>query len=93
MTMLTEIRLTLTELAHREGVNPCTVWRWAGRGVRGIVLETFTIGGRRYTTAEAFDRWVTATTAAASGRSPGVPARQPSNGIAAAEKKLAALGF
>lgn len=27
-----------------------TLWRWATRGVRGVVLETAIVGGRRMTT-------------------------------------------
>jgi len=63
--LLEEDRISLTELARREGVNICTVWRWAQRGVKGIKLETFCVGGRRYTTQEAFARFVERSTAAA----------------------------
>jgi hypothetical protein len=38
--------------------SPATMWRWAVKGVDGVKLETFKIGGRRYTTAEALDRFV-----------------------------------
>ena len=38
--------------------SPATLWRWAFKGVDGVKLETFKIGGRRYTTAEALDRFV-----------------------------------
>jgi hypothetical protein len=38
--------------------SPATMWRWALKGVDGVKLETFKIGGRRYTTAEALDRFV-----------------------------------
>ncbi len=38
--------------------SPATLWRWAFRGVDGVKLESFKIGGRRYTTAEALDRFV-----------------------------------
>lgn len=68
--ILSESRLTLTELAKREGVNVCTCWRWATAGVRGVVLETLATGGKRITSAEAFSRWVAAQnpeTVAASG--------------------------
>jgi len=39
-------------------------------GARGVKLESFSIGGRRYTTLEAFVRFVEATTAAAAGDAP-----------------------
>jgi hypothetical protein len=38
--------------------SPSTLWRWALRGVRGIVLESIVIGGRRYTSREAVDRFM-----------------------------------
>ena len=59
--LLREDRLSLTDLATQQGVSASTVWRWAMRGIRSKRLETFTIGGRRYTTAEAFARFITAT--------------------------------
>lgn len=34
-----------------------TLWRWALRGLRGVRLETIKVGGRRYTTFEAIDRF------------------------------------
>jgi hypothetical protein len=37
-----------------------TVERWRLRGIRGIRLETVLVGGRRYTTEEAIDRFLTA---------------------------------
>jgi hypothetical protein len=47
---------------QREGRHPdlSTVWRWATRGCRGVVLETWLIGGRRVTTAEAVARFINA---------------------------------
>ncbi|MHB8953851.1 MAG: DUF1580 domain-containing protein [Pirellulaceae bacterium] len=69
--------------------NTSTVWRWFKRGIRGIRLETILIGGRRYTSDEALDRFFTAITAAASGETP--PARTPmqrSRAVADAEREL-----
>ncbi len=92
---LAEHRLTLTELARIEKVNVCTVWRWAQRGCRGVVLETFSIGGRRYTTNEAFRRFVAGTTAAAQGVT--APAartnRQREAAVKRAEAQLAKAGI
>jgi hypothetical protein len=70
MKVREEVRISLTELAKQECVNVSTVWRWAQRGAKGHRLETFCIGGRRYTTQEAFDRFVQRTTQAATGESP-----------------------
>ena len=47
--------------------NVCTVWRWLERGVRGVRLESVLMGGRRFTSQEALERFFTATTAAANG--------------------------
>ncbi|MEQ8847990.1 DUF1580 domain-containing protein [Botrimarina sp.] len=44
-----------------------TVERWRLRGVRGVRLETWLVGGCRYTSYEALDRFFAATTASADG--------------------------
>jgi hypothetical protein len=67
--LLQEQRLSLTQLARHEGVSVSTVWRWARCGVRGAVLESFNVGGRKFTTREAFRRFVERTTAAVSAES------------------------
>ena len=46
--------------------SPCTMWRWHTHGVRGVKLATNMVGGRRYTTREALEAFIAATTAAAS---------------------------
>ena len=35
-----------------------TVVRWCTRGVRGLVLESVIVGGRRFTSVEALSRFV-----------------------------------
>lgn len=66
-----------------------TLWRWAQRGIRGIRLETILIGGRRYTSDEALDRFFTAATAAASGATPPTrTSRQQARAVADAEREL-----
>lgn len=67
--IIAEKRLSLTELAQRENVNTSTTWRWRLKGVRGVLLETFCVGGRRFTTEEAFARFVDQTTAAGKDKS------------------------
>lgn len=69
MVLLSEQRLTLSDLAKQESVNMSTCWRWSLRGVRGVKLKTFSVGARRFTTREAFARFVEATTAVANGES------------------------
>jgi Protein of unknown function (DUF1580) len=41
----------------RSRPSPATIYRWALKGVRGVVLETVMMGGRRYTSVEAVDRF------------------------------------
>ena len=38
--------------------HPETVARWARKGCRGVRLETVLVGGRRYSSAEAVDRFI-----------------------------------
>jgi hypothetical protein len=95
MTMLSENKITLSRLAKREGVNVSTVWRWTSRGVRQVRLETFSVGGRRWTTEEAFERFVAATTALTAPQSElsSTTSRGRVASIRAADKRLAAAGF
>ena len=41
-----------------------TVWRWTLKGSRGVKLESFVRGGRRFTTSAAIHRFIQATTSA-----------------------------
>lgn len=47
-----------------EGVSTATIARWIQRGVRGVTLETIVIGGRRLTSREAIERFISAQNAA-----------------------------
>ncbi|MBN1854575.1 MAG: DUF1580 domain-containing protein [Pirellulales bacterium] len=74
--------------------NSATLWRWRTYGARGVKLETILIGGRRYTSREALERFIERTTAAADGIScPARTHRQREKAIAAAERELEALGI
>lgn len=42
------IRMSVTQLARREGVHSATAWRWMQSGVRGVKLCSVRVGGRRY---------------------------------------------
>lgn len=62
----TETVFSLTEAAkknllptRRAGKRPnvATFYRWAQRGVRGIVLESIQVGGTKCTSAEAIQRF------------------------------------
>lgn len=41
-------RLSVNQLARREGVHVATIWRWMLSGVRGIKLRATRRGGRRF---------------------------------------------
>jgi len=93
--LLREDRLSLSKLARQEGVSPSTVWRWTLNGVRGVLLETISVGAKRYTTQEAFRRFVEGTTAAAANQ-PMPSVRTPSQrqrAIDIAEAELAKAGI
>ena len=92
--------LTLSDAADSipgrtgSGVHVSTTWRWAQRGIRGVRLETILIGGIRYTSREALQRFFESTTAAADGITPS--ARTPSQrqrAIRQAERELKDSGI
>jgi hypothetical protein len=56
--ILAESRISLVDLASREGVHVSTVWRWCRRGCKGHRLESFSVGGKKFTTLPAYERWV-----------------------------------
>ncbi len=58
--------LSLSEAAKAIPGRPhvSTLWRWATRGVRGVRLRTFVIGGRRFTDVAAIEEFIRRTTAA-----------------------------
>jgi hypothetical protein len=50
----------LTQASNLVATHPSieSLRRWAGQGVRGVRLETWLIGGRRYTAREAIARFL-----------------------------------
>lgn len=56
--LLEENRISLTQLAQEQHVSVPTAWRWSTAGSNGHVLPTFRLGKKRFTTREAFARWV-----------------------------------
>ena len=86
-----EILLAFPETASTLPSRPhlSTIHRWRLRGVYGVKLETVMVGGRRYTSREALQRFAAATTAAASGEPvPHRTNRQRQREIAKAEQEL-----
>jgi hypothetical protein len=93
---LDETLISLTEASKRLPGRPhvSTLWRWNERGVRGVRLETLVVAGRRYTSSEALERFVAATTAAADGeRLPIRTPRQRQLAMERAERELAEDGL
>jgi hypothetical protein len=88
--LLFEDRVSFTRLAQEQHVSVPTVWRWAQRGIKGHVLESFSVGGRRYTTREAFARFIARTNGqrVVNGQTP----RQREAAIRRAERRAAELG-
>lgn len=66
--------LTISQAAKRCPGDPhvATVWRW---GLNGVKLDSIKVGDKRLTSAEAIVRFITATTAQASGEL--LPSRTP----------------
>ena len=86
-----ETLLTLPQAAKSLPGRPhlSTLHRWRLPGVHGVRLETCLLGGRRYTSEEALERFAAATTAAADGTRvpPRTPARRDRD-IARAEAEM-----
>ena len=85
----TPIGLTAIKRPGGGRINAATAFRWVQRGIRGVKLESLLIGGQRYTTEEALQRFFVAATAAAGGLSQ--PVRSPRNRERATRRADAAL--
>lgn len=92
----TESLLTFAEASHRIPSRPhlSQLYRWSMVGLRGVKLEWLQIGGKRYTSVEALDRFYARLTAAAGGEAaPVAPTKLRKKQIEAAERELAEAGF
>jgi len=74
-------------------IHPSTLHRWRLRGTRGVKLETLLVGGTRYTSVEALNRFFATTTAAADGESYSVPDTVNTAEMAKAQAYLASQGI
>jgi hypothetical protein len=89
--------LTLKQAAQFLPNRPhiATLIRWWQRGCRGVKLTTILIGGQRYTSKEALQRFIEQTTAAADGapapRAESSKAREKR--LAKVEAELSAAGI
>lgn len=91
-----EQMLTITSAARELPGKPhvSTVWRWINRGVRGVTLDTILVGGIRYTSREALQRFCECITAAADGKpAPVRTSRQRQAAIDRAERELTEAGI
>lgn len=71
-------------------LNIATVFRWAQRGLRGVMLETISIGGTKCTSEEALKRFFARLGSAAM---PTESPQQRERQIDAAESALKQAGF
>jgi len=68
-----------------------TLYRWWRKGVRGVRLETILVGGQRYTSREAIERFLLAQNAPA--QNAGRSAAQRTRQSLAARNQLEQLGL
>jgi adenosylmethionine-8-amino-7-oxononanoate aminotransferase len=70
--------INITQAANQIPGRPhrATVWRWILNGLHGIRLESVKVGGRRFTSEEAIERFIARTTAVANGEQPPACTRQ-----------------
>jgi hypothetical protein len=82
--------LSLTEAVRRLPGRPhiSTLHRWRMRGVGGFRLETVKIGGRRFTSAEAIERFARRVTDASSPAIDDQAKARPSRSFYNAEREL-----
>jgi hypothetical protein len=94
--MLREHLLSVTAATREVPGRPhvSTLWRWINRGIRGIRLETVMVGGRRFTSREALDRFFASITAATAGEPlPVRTTRQRTRDIDQARRELTEAGI
>ena len=91
-TLLNEQRISIAEAGRRAGnVKAETIWRWRTKGIAGVKLESFVIGGRRFTSVEALDRFITRVTEARDVQ--GRDSNQPEDRSPSTERRLASAGL
>jgi hypothetical protein len=91
----TETILSIADAARRLPGKPhlSTVWRWITSGTRYGKLESVVIGGQRFTSAEALQRFAEQSTRAATGRPLSPSTKEREAAITKAEADLAKLGI
>ena len=73
---------------------PSSLWRWHTRGIEKVRLETICLGGTRYTSVEALQRFFDAVTLARSTQdAPQEPNAEPGTRSAAIKNRLQEAGL
>ena len=85
-------RISLPALAKEQGVSPVSTWRWALSGACGVILPTFFIGNRRFTTRVAFQEWCNRVTLARNGETVSRAPAQRESAIDRAVRETARQG-
>ncbi len=94
MTNILEQELiTVTQAAKSIPTRPhiATVWRWIERGCRGHRLQSWLIGGQRYTSLAAIEEFLQRINSD-SARSAPMTAKTRERAIAQAERELSDMG-
>lgn len=92
--LLQEERLALGRAARDCNVHIATIGRWCQRGIRSVVLESYLLGGRRYTTRQALTRFVERRSSIGTRVQPGASAlRSREAAVKQAERELREEGL
>lgn len=95
---LAEPHLAVPAVAKKLSIHQSTVWRWIIRGLGGIKLATFTVGGKRLVREESLREFLRRRNAMSAGESPDavIPAastRRRRREVVAADHELASEGL
>lgn len=97
VSLANESLLTLAQARSafpgRNRLGLATLHRWRLKGVRGVRLETCLIGGLRYTSKEAIERFFAAQNALEEPARPTLTATQRARQAEAAQQALKAAGM
>ena len=90
----TEKRVTFSQATRYVPGEPhvSQIYRWALRGLRGVKLEWIQVGGKRFTSVEAIERFIAGLTRAAGGEV-ATPQPRRQRQIEQEGRALAAAGF
>ncbi len=90
---LLKLEQARSEFPGRNRLGLSTLHRWRLKGVRGVRLETCLIGGQRFTSQEAIERFIAAQNAADEPVRLAITATQRARQAEAAQQALKAAGM